>query len=130
MGIALRRGREFNDHDEATSAAVVIINESMAKVLWPQYPNGTDPIGQRLLIGIKTQPVEVVGVVADVLQAGRDQAPNAAMYKPHTQLPIQSVMLAVRTDGNPLSFVNTVRSQVSAIRSEEHTSELQSRVDI
>jgi predicted permease len=118
MGMPLRRGREFNDHDEATSAAVVIINESMARVLWPQYPNGTDPIGQNVLIGIKTQPVEVVGVVADVLQAGKDQAPNAAMYKPHTQLPIQSVMLAVRTDGNPLSFVNTVRSQVAVLDSD------------
>ncbi len=130
MGIALRRGREFNDHDESTSAAVVIINESMARVFWPQYPNGTDPIGQNVLIGIKTQPVEVVGVVADVLHAGKDQAPRAAMYKPHTQLPIQSVALAVRTDGNPRSFVNTVRNQVSTLDSDQPVSSINTMEEV
>ena len=130
MGIALRRGREFNDHDGATSAAVVIINESMARVLWPQYPNGPDPIGQNVLIGIKTQPVEVVGVVADVLHAGKNQAPKAAMYKPHAQLPIQSVALAVRTDGDPHSFVNVVRSQVSAIDRDQPVSSINTMEEV
>ena len=97
MSIALRRGREFNDHDEENSSPVVIINESMARVLWPTYPNGIDPVGQDVLIGIKTFPIKVVGVVADVLQTGRDQAPRAEMYRPYTQMPIPTAVLAVRT---------------------------------
>ena len=115
MGIALRQGREFTDHDEAKSPLVVIINESMARVFWPQYPNRIDPIGQNVLIGIHPEPVQIVGVVADVLQSGKDQAPRAEMYRPYPQLPIPSAMLAVRTNGNPRSWVNAIRNQVLAI---------------
>lgn len=115
MGIALRRGRAFSEHDDAKAPAVVIINASMARIFWPQYPNGIDPVGQNVLIGIRPRPVEIVGVVADVLQEGRDQAPNAAMYLPYAQRPPQAAMLAVRTDGNPLSFANAIRNLVLAI---------------
>jgi predicted permease len=115
MGIALRRGREFTAHDTAHSPSTVIIDESMARVFWPQYPNGPEPVGQSVLIGIHTQPVEIVGVVADVLQAGRDQAPRAEMYRPYTQMSMQASMLAVRTNGDPLSFTNAIRNQILTI---------------
>jgi putative ABC transport system permease protein len=115
MGIPLRSGREFTDHDQAKSPLVVIINESMARVFWPQYPNGINPVGQNVIIGIHPEPVQIVGVVADVLQSGKDQAPRATMYRPYPQLPIPSTTLVVRTSGNPLSFVNAVRNQVLAI---------------
>ncbi|HEY1265067.1 MAG TPA: ABC transporter permease [Terriglobales bacterium] len=115
MGIALRRGRAFTQHDDANAPAVVIINESLARVFWPQYPDGIEPVGQNVLVGIRPQPVEIVGVVADVLQAGKNQAPDAGMYLPYAQRPPQAAMLAVRTDGDPLSFANAIRNQVLSI---------------
>ena len=54
-GIQLRRGREFTDRDNASGAPLVmIINESMARRFWPGYPNGVDPVGERVLIGSNT----------------------------------------------------------------------------
>jgi len=130
MGISLRSGREFTDHDEADSSAVVIINESMARVLWPQYPNGIDPVGQDVLIGIKTTPIKIVGVVADVLHSGRDQAPRAEMYRPYTQMPIPTAVLAVRTTGDPLSFTNAIRNQVLALDPDQPVSSVSTMDEI
>jgi putative ABC transport system permease protein len=52
------------------------------------------------------------------------------MYKPHAQLPIQSVALAVRTDGDPHSFVNVVRSQVSAIDPDQPVSSINTMEEV
>src|SRR4029453_18809537 len=60
MGIPLSRGRDFSEHDTATSAPVGIVNESLAKVLYP----GRDPIGQPVQTG--STKFAIGGVVADV----------------------------------------------------------------
>src|SRR6266851_3345148 len=115
LAIALKRGREFTAHDNARSVPVVIVNENLARLFWPQYPSGSNPIGQHILIGSSTQPVEIVGVAPNVRQYGRDDNPKPEVYLPCAQKPPLSAMLAVRTDGNPLSFANAVRAQVLAI---------------
>ena len=115
LAIALKRGREFTAHDKARSVPVAIVNENLVRLFWPQYPGGTNPVGQRLLIGNDPQPVEIVGIAPNVRQYGRDDNPKAEVYLPCAQKPPMSAMLAVRTDGNPLSFANAVRAQVLAI---------------
>jgi putative ABC transport system permease protein len=115
MGIALKRGRPFTRQDSAATVPVVIINESLARLFWPQYPDGPDPIGQHILTGTDPQPVEIVGISADVRANGRDQDPRAETHFPCAQRPPQSATLVVRTNGDPLSFANSVRSQVLAI---------------
>src|SRR4029077_15484294 len=45
MNIAIRRGRAFNDRDDRTAPAVVIVSESFAKQFFP----GEDPIGKRII---------------------------------------------------------------------------------
>jgi predicted permease len=124
LGIAMRSGREFTLHDNAQASPVVIINESMAKIFWPQYPNGIDPVGQRLLIGIKTQPIEIVGIASDIHQAGKDIDPRAIMYLSYAQRPPQAAMLAVRTNGDPLSLANAVRAQILTIDADQPVSEV------
>jgi predicted permease len=115
LAIALKRGREFTVHDNATSVPVAIVNENLVRLFWPQYPAGSHPIGQRILVGNDPQPVEIVGIAANVRQYGRDDNPKPEVYLPCAQKPPLSAMLAVRTDGNPLSFANAVRGQVLAI---------------
>lgn len=115
LEIALKRGREFTAQDNMQSLPVVIINESLARRFWPQYPNGPDPIGQHILIGSSTEPTAIVGISADVRQTGRDEDPRPGVYLPCIQKPSQSAMVAVRTNSDPQSLANAVRSQALAI---------------
>src|SRR5437899_10677553 len=61
MGSALPRGRVFTDADNAGGQRVVVVNETMARLVWP----GQDPIGKCMKIGGSPTCSEVVGVVED-----------------------------------------------------------------
>src|SRR3981189_2177127 len=87
LAIALKRGREFSAHDDARSVPVVIVNENLARLFWPRYPSGPDPIGQPILIGSSPQPVEIVGISANLHQTGRDQNPRPEVFLPCAQKP-------------------------------------------
>ncbi|OFW26734.1 MAG: hypothetical protein A3H97_00605 [Acidobacteria bacterium RIFCSPLOWO2_02_FULL_65_29] len=75
LGIPIRRGRAFTDADVETSPRVVIVNETLAR----RYFGGTDPVGQQ------TDRGTVVGVAADVKQAGLDRATLPDLYYPIAQ---------------------------------------------
>jgi putative ABC transport system permease protein len=130
LAIALKRGRKFTAHDDTTSVPVAIVNENLVRLFWPQYPEGADPIGQHILIGNDPRPVEIVGIAPNVRQSGRDDNPRPEVYLPCAQKPPLSAMLAVRTDGNPLSFANAVRGQVLAIDRDQPVSAVASMDDL
>jgi len=130
LAIALKRGREFTAHDNARSVPVAIVSENLARLFWPQYPAGSNPIGEHILIGSDTQPAEIVGIAANVRQYGRDDNPKPEVYLPCAQKPPRSAMLAVRTDGNPLSFANAVRAQILAIDRDQPVSAVASMDDL
>lgn len=115
MGIALRRGREFTASDSLHAPKVVIINEAAAKRFWPGYPR-EDPVGQLILAGASPDSLTIVGIASDVRQAGI--AGNAApgIYRPRSQVPPMSAMLAIRTrtGGDALGIANAVRAEVAA----------------
>jgi predicted permease len=61
MGTAIRQGRSFTDADAWGAPRVVIVNETMAKMVWP----GESPLGKCLLIGdskTKRPCTQVIGV--------------------------------------------------------------------
>jgi predicted permease len=115
LKIPLKRGREFTAHDDAGAVPVAIIDESMARRFWPQYPAGPNPIGDRILIGSHSQPTEIVGIVANIAQGGLTQKPQPGVYLSAAQQPLESAVLALRTEGEPLSFANAVRKQILSI---------------
>jgi putative ABC transport system permease protein len=125
FGIPLRRGRDFSERDDATAPLVAIVNESLAHVLWPAYPNGLDPLGQRILIGNKNDPVEIVGIVADIHQAALEMDPLPGVFRPFDQFPLVSAGFAVRTAGDPLTFTRAVRDQVLAMDSDQPVSAIE-----
>jgi len=129
LKIPLRRGREFNARDIPGAAPVTIINERLARRLWPAYPNGKDPVGQRILIGASPRPVEIVGIVADLHQS-LEADPGPGMFRPCSQAPPASAMFAVRTEGDPLRFVNSVRHQVLAIDRDQAVSAVKTMEDL
>jgi putative ABC transport system permease protein len=116
LEIPLRRGREFTEHDTADAERVAIIDEHLARHFWPDYPEGLDPVGQRLLIGgVNPKPAKIVGIVANVHQALEGSAWPDSVYVPFAQSSEPFAILAVRTAGYPLSFTRAVRAQVQAL---------------
>jgi putative ABC transport system permease protein len=130
MKIPLERGRDFTDRDNLDSAPVAIISESAARVLWPQYPAGADPVGQSVLFGSNPKPLEIVGIAADVHQAGKDTDPRPGVYVPCLQKPPASAMLAVRTMSDPLTMSGVVRNQVLAMDRDQPVSDVATMDDV
>ena len=87
--IRLLRGRLFHDGDNEQAPGVVLINRSMLKKYWQEVD--ANPIGDFIIIGkdvgrgMEDTPRQIIGVVADVRDAGLDLEP--AMYVPIAQVP-------------------------------------------
>jgi predicted permease len=120
MGMRLLRGRgiEARDHEHAPGA--VVINRTMARLLWP----GEDPLGRRFTLGGGAGPgmVTIVGIVDDVRQRGLASEPRPEMYLAHAQFrfwdgggPVDAMTLAVRTQGDPASVARAIREEVRAL---------------
>jgi putative ABC transport system permease protein len=113
MGIGLRQGRLFDDHDDSDSKQVALVNDAMVRKHFPTQ----NPLGQRLLMG--GTPVEIVGVVADAKLYGLDSPIEPAIYTPHAQHPAQSMGLAVHTDGDPAAIAAAVRREILKLDPEQ-----------
>jgi putative ABC transport system permease protein len=121
MRIPVLRGREFDQHDIATSPMVAMVNESMARQFWP----GEDAVGKRFRMGDTKGPWKtVVGVVGDVLHKGLDAPHTIQVYVPNTQFTDSMVILAVRTSNEPASIAAAVRSEITALDPQVPVSEV------
>ncbi len=114
LQIPLKRGREFAEQDRHETQRVAIINETLARHLWPTYPGGLNPIGQRLWVGgINPKPAEIVGIVSDAKQNLDDHEDwQDSVYVSFEQSPVPLATLAIRTAGDPLAFSSALRDQV------------------
>jgi predicted permease len=130
LKIPLRRGREFTARDGLSTRRVAVINESLARRLWPAYPSGHNPVGQQVLIGAKPEPVEVVGVVGDIHHANLAIDPRPGIYRPFAQNPHPFAAFVVRTEGDPLQFTNAVRNQVLAIDRDQPVSQVRTMDEV
>src|ERR1035437_5491546 len=119
MQIPLRSGRTFTDRDNLASPPVAMIDDVLAKRLFP----GQDPVGRQISI-LVLGPVQIVGVVGHVKHWGLDADDTAKIrdqiYFPFMQVPdkfmsgaVVGVTLALRTAPDPLSLVSAVRAQVA-----------------
>ncbi len=109
MGIPLRRGRTIEERDIDGAPYVVVINETLARNLWPNQ----DPIGRRVMFGDNTW-VPVVGVVGDIHQGGLDVAPKPEFYIACAQAGFPPTSLAIRTRVDPNSVAGAVRRAIWA----------------
>jgi len=119
MGIPLKEGRFIDDHDTLASAPVVVIDEVMAKNLFP----GQHAVGKVFSLPI-LGVVQIVGVAGHVKHWGLDSDDAAKirdeLYFPFTQIPdkfmsgvVTGMTLVLRTAPDPLSMVSAVRAQVA-----------------
>ncbi len=111
MGVRLISGRYFTEQDTANSQTVVIINQSLAKRVFPNQ----DAVGQSIVFtGGDPSPLPIAGVVADEKITGLDARNTAVVYTPYQQ--DSSVSFAssvvVRTTGDPMNLSNVVRREL------------------
>ncbi len=121
MGIPLLRGRFFIEHDLINSPPVVIINETMAKKMFPD----DDPVGKRLTFdNPDNNPtwVEIVGVVGDVKHYALDRETTMQTYGPYTQDSASNMTLVARTTGDPTNLSAAIRREVLNLDKEQPVS--------
>jgi putative ABC transport system permease protein len=119
MRIPLRAGRDFMAHDTAESERVLIVNETMARRLWP----GREAVGQIAMLGDREW--RVAGVVGNVRHSALEQEAGLEMYLPITQSGSGSVELVVRTKLPTETLVPSVRAALNQVDPKLPTSEFQ-----
>jgi putative ABC transport system permease protein len=112
LQIPVLRGRAFNDQDNDKAPMVLIVNETMARQLWP----GESPLGRRVTIWRDEKfPREIVGVVGDT-KASLDTEAKPQMYAPYAQdSGWGSMSLVVRTSGDPSNTSAAARNEIRLV---------------
>jgi predicted permease len=124
LGIRLQAGRRFTERDRESSEPIVIVNETLARTLWP----GQEAVGQ-----IVTQDGgrRVVGVVADVRHEALEKVSGAEMYLPMRQTgDYGSMNLVVRTALPPDRLASSVRAALRPIDPNLPVSEFRTLQDL
>ena len=113
LQIPVVSGRPFTIQDNGNNPKVVIVNQTMARRLWP----GENPVGRRITIWRDEQfPREIVGVVGDTKQS-LDSDASPQMYVPYAQdATWGSLTFLVRaTSGDPAALAPAIRSEIRLI---------------
>jgi predicted permease len=113
IGTRLLGGRDFNASDRSDSPRVMIINEAMARTLFP----GTSAIGHRMAFFDEKQPewMEVVGVSEDVQFLNLGSGPTFQVYVPMSQATWSYVTLVVRSDAPLSTLTEPIRRAVGEL---------------
>jgi putative ABC transport system permease protein len=114
MGMRLVRGRFFDATETATSPKVTVVNEALARRLWP----GEEAVGKRLKQGWPETPSawrEVVAVVGDVKFNGVTADTPMQAYLPLAHEPARSLAIVARTAGDPAALGPAVEDVVQQL---------------
>lgn len=113
LGLPLREGRLFGPQDHAAAPPVVVVDEALARRLWP----GESPLGKRLklLNSFDEGFREVVGVVGQVRQQSLAAEADEQLYVPFEQYPLPVLAAAIHTRGEPGALIPAVRGAVASV---------------
>jgi len=104
VGIPVLRGRDFTEHDDASSLPVLVINQAAAH----RYFANRDPIGKRMRFWGTWR--QIIGVVGNEHFAGLTAAAPPAMYPVMAQAPQGTATLLVRMQANPAAMLPLLRA--------------------
>lgn len=113
LGIPMVRGRGFLASDTGDAPHVAIVNEQFAKHYWP----GADAVGQHIRLNSSTgTPIEIIGVAQTIKYgSGASGRPIDFVYVPLTQHPVMRMVLLLRSSGDPLQLVTSVKDVVRTL---------------
>jgi predicted permease len=112
FGIPVEAGRAFTATDGANSVypTEVLVNQAFAD----RYLAGSDPLSQSITI-FGDEPKRIVGVVANVRQAGLDRPPNTEVYFPVGKSAVGDLVLALKVQGDALAYAEPLRRAMREI---------------
>jgi putative ABC transport system permease protein len=111
MRTPLIQGRLFDEHDSATGAPVVLVNEAVARHYWPKQ----SALGKHLSGSRDALQREVVGVVADAKVDSPNNPAVEQLYVPADQQPYAGMTLVVRSAAQPQGLVEAVRGKIAEV---------------
>ena len=112
LRIPFVEGRAFSDADRQGAPFVAIINESLARRIFP----GQSALGKTLLRGANSEIKSViVGVIRDVKSLGLNVPAPDEMYFSVRQLPRPTIAVVARTSGDPAALQSIIRSAVASV---------------
>lgn len=107
MQIPMPIGREIDDRDQPGSPAVAVISERMART----YFGGENPVGRRITFAGENRELEIVGVSGNLRGRLKDESPMV-VFAAASQSPQEGMTYALRTAGDPMGYVQSVRAIV------------------
>lgn len=114
LRVPLRAGRFFNEQDNQGALRVAIVNETIARRLWP----GEEALGKRFKLGPAQSAnpwLMVIGVVGDMRRQSLERQPIAQIFLPYLQSPERRLILLIRTTGEPTQLAPVVRNEIREI---------------
>jgi putative ABC transport system permease protein len=111
FGIGLLNGRVFNSGDRENTPDVIVINRTMADLLWP----GLDPVGKTVLAGDTPRKATVIGVAANGKYGSFDEPARPVMYVALSQHYQPSVVVVARTKGDPSLWIDPLNKAVQSL---------------
>lgn len=114
FGVRIVAGRPFDSRDTIETSRVVIINETLARILWPGEPPAA-ALGQFITTGFdaSTSFRQVVAVTSDVRSRRVDAPPDAETYIPLAQFPVPTMTFALRSGVRAETLVPIVRDALA-----------------
>lgn len=112
LRIPLREGREFNEQDRPGSPRVAVINEALARRLWP----ANEAVGRTVFIN--AQPFQVVGVSADLQPPNVLHPPEPHLYLSYWQSNATregDIRMAIRMAGDPATSLRAIRGVIQSV---------------
>jgi len=108
--IAPIQGRLFDSRDRSDTLPVIVINEFMARKMFPEE----SPLGKRIKFDLAEEPTwyTVIGVVPDIVMDEDGQIDEGA-YLSMLQRPERFMSIAVRGQGDPRSLIGAVRTALA-----------------
>src|SRR5271165_2190384 len=126
MRIPLLQGRAFNSRDDNHGAKAIVVNRELARRFWPNK----NAAGQKIYIGLRTEPTEVAGVVGDVKNVGLAVAVQPEIYVPVAQLPSGFLNVSIRAKGDPHQLTQAVRQAIARIDKDQPVTGVQTMEEL
>ena len=114
LAIGHVRGRLFGSQDSRGSLPVAVINETMARTVWP----GADPIGQQVRFDSSLPWITIIGVASDVRSFGLAEPVPLELFLLHDQMPVatggteRAMYVVLKTASDPLLLTGPARQVV------------------